>query len=219
MDTSEGQFLTCLWIEVRVGWAYFSSFHVRPTHKSHVIIEKQVAFCFALAYKEQCVALPLMGIKRLQVYIANDIYIVNQDVGGGQKEMGSLFQSTSRIKQVLRFVAYGYLHAEVIIGLKIVYNGLRKVVNVYHHAFNSASFQPFNGALQQSFTTNLNQSLGYAVGKRFKSCSQTCRKNHSLHHSRAVCILLCCKFSDIFSLGKGFTMPFRCLWKVCSVTS
>jgi len=30
---------------------------------------------------------------------------------------------------------------------------------------------------------------------------------------------LCCKFSDIFSLGKGFAMPFRCLWKVYSVTS
>ena len=69
-----------------------------------------------------------------------DVYIVDEERLSFRKEWGCLAYGSSRVEQVVAFVADAYVDAELLVGVDKVDNLLGEMMHVHHDMTETAGF-------------------------------------------------------------------------------
>ena len=79
MDSCKSELPTTCNIKCGIRRSHFTRLNIGPSHEPHVIIKKQIALGLALADKECGSVVDTLAIKLLQVNIAQNVDIVNEN--------------------------------------------------------------------------------------------------------------------------------------------
>ena len=182
VDAGKGQSAAACWVEPDVRRAYLAGSEMGPAHKTHVVVEEQVALGGPVADEQQSLTRLMSSGKLPQVDIAHDVYVMDEDVFSSGEKRLRLFESAASVKQLLTFVADGDVYAEVAVCLKIIDYLTSEMMHIDDDSPSTGTFDSFDRSLQQRLSTHLDQSLGSCVGERFEARAQSGCKNHGLHH-------------------------------------
>ena len=121
---------------------------------------------------------------RFEVDVAEDVDIVNEkwlvSIFSGAKEMCGLFEAAAGIEEDL-FPGDLDVHAEVVVGFKIVGNHVGEVMGVDDDVDNAAGFEAGEREFKKRASGDFNQRLGAVVGERLQARAKTRREDHCLH--------------------------------------
>lgn len=110
------------YVQRRIGGTYLARGDIRPSPQPVVFIEEQITLCFPLAHQQGGVKLPGMVVETRQVYVAQDIHVVEQDGAVRIEERESLAQSASRVKQLGGLVRDRQIQPKIVVCPQEVYD-------------------------------------------------------------------------------------------------
>ena len=181
MDTSKSIFLLYFRLINETFGLGLQCFLVHPSAKATILVEQQVAYGFSWTDQESgIVAVCYMEIVHgFQIHIGEDICIVYQE---RFVEVRSRFlDTTTRFEQLVCFVRYPNLDAEVVFLLQEVYHLLGEMMHIDDNFIYSNGFQFVDDMLQHGLACYGNKGFRHVVSKGLETSAQARCKYHCFH--------------------------------------
>ena len=152
---------------------------VDPSHETLLTVEDEITLGLAPGY-EKCGASHLVRhatrgaddlsvgtIEFVEIEIAQNVYVVNEDRRRGIEKRSSLLQPPARLQQHVALIGDADVNTEIVVGVEIIYNLVGKMMHVDNNAVETCITEFLYDMFQQRLSPYSDQSLRHTVGQRF----------------------------------------------------
>ena len=117
-----------------------------------------------------------------EVCVRENINVVNQNRLIVGEEACSLLESTTRLEELVGFIAETDVDAETVVGLDEINDLLSEMMNIDDNLCDTNTLQFLDKYLHERFATDGHHRLGHGVGKGFETSAETGCENQCIHY-------------------------------------
>jgi hypothetical protein len=158
-----------------------------PAAQPAIFAEKQLSRRAAMLHREGRERMAvLMEVEHApEINRADDINVMQKErlceaIEVFAKKISGLFQPATRVEQYL-LARNPDVHTKVSVSREVIFDHLRKVVDVDDHVHDVEGSQPSQGDLKQRSTGNFHQSFRPVIGQWPQATPQASGQNHRSH--------------------------------------
>jgi len=152
-----------------------------------MLVEEKVARGLTLlnGQADECVVFGVKADHARKINGAEDIDVVDDEwllcaFAGLQQKPSGFFKAATGVEQDL-FARNFNTHAEVVVGLQVINNPIREVMDIENHFIDTEGAQTAEGELEEGAAGDRDKRFGTVVGERPQTRAQASGENHRLH--------------------------------------